>query len=489
MQSSPLALGWNFDHSYARLPETLFHRQHPVPVRAPQLVVLNHALGETLGLSLHTAPDAALAALFAGNTLPEGAHPLAQAYSGHQYGHFTILGDGRAILLGEYLIPSGARVDVQLKGSGRTPYSRRGDGRAALAPMLREYLISEAMHALGIPTTRSLAVVTTGEWVQRETPLAGAILTRIASSHLRVGTFEYAAMGGDRDTLQRLTDYAITRLYPALQETENPPLAFLHAVRDRQAALVAAWLGVGFIHGVMNTDNMAISGETLDYGPCAFMDMYNPKTVFSAIDQHGRYAYGHQPHIAQWNLARLAETLLPLLHPDTEHALALAEAATQAFSDIFHTEWLAVMRAKLGFMGEEQDDAALIGMFLQWMQRTEADYTTSFRALSEISALQTPPFADEAFKQWHVRWQARLARNPKPWQSSVAMMQAHNPARIPRNHQVEAALAAAVDSGNLTAFYTLLQALKTPYQTQDAYAAYALPPRPEQRIIHTFCGT
>jgi serine/tyrosine/threonine adenylyltransferase len=482
------SLGWKFDNSYARLPASLYHRQAPIPVRSPHMVVVNHALADALGLTLSHASEKTLAHICSGNTVPEGADPIAQAYSGHQFGHFNTLGDGRAILLGEHLTPNGQRVDVQLKGSGQTPYSRRGDGRAALAPMLREYVISEAMHALGIPTTRSLAVVTTGEYVQRETLLEGAILTRIAASHVRVGTFEHVRAQGDIETLQRLADYAIARHFPALQEADNPPFAFLCAVRERQAALVARWLGVGFIHGVMNTDNMAISGETIDYGPCAFMDAYDPSTVYSAIDQHGRYAYGNQPHMAQWNLARLAEALLPLLHTDARHAITLAEEAIGGFAAIFQTQWLTVMRAKLGLLSEEEGDVTLIGAFLQWMQAEERDYTNSFRALSQPSAWDMPPFAGDAFALWHTRWKARLIRNPEPWEVSVTLMQSHNPDRIPRNHQVEAALAAAV-TGELIPLHALLDALKTPYVAHPEYASYTLPPTPQQRIKNTFCGT
>ena len=341
-------IGWRFDNSYARLPESLYAQLHPVPVRAPRVVIVNHALAESLGLDFHTLSEEEAALLFSGNALPDSMQPIAQAYAGHQFGHLSMLGDGRAILLGEHVTPAGERFDIQLKGSGQTPFSRRGDGRAALAPMLREYIISEAMHALHIPTTRSLAVVATGESVMRETMLPGAILTRVAASHIRVGTFEYVAGTGDKAGIKTLADYVIQRHYPDLGEVENPYLALLNSVIERQASLVAQWLLVGFIHGVMNTDNMTISGETIDYGPCAFMDAYDPDTVFSSIDQRGRYSYRNQPHMAQWNLARFAETLLPLIHPEQEKAVALAEQAIHAFPEIYQAHWLAGMRKKLG---------------------------------------------------------------------------------------------------------------------------------------------
>lgn len=328
-------IGWKFDNSYVRLPDSLYARLNPVPVRAPHLAILNEALAKTLGLNIHSLPEQDAALLFAGNALPDGAQPIAQSYAGHQFGNFTILGDGRAILLGEHITPTNERFDIQLKGSGQTPFSRRGDGRAAIAPMLREYIISEAMHALNIPTTRSLAVVTTGESVMREKALPGAILTRVAASHIRVGTFEYLARTGNIEGIKILVDHVIQRHYPDLSETDNPYLALLNRTIDRQASLVTKWLLVGFIHGVMNTDNMTICGETIDYGPCAFMDTYDPNTVFSSIDHYGRYRYGKQPDAAQWNLARFAETLLPLLHSEQEQAVMIAEKAIHAFPEIF----------------------------------------------------------------------------------------------------------------------------------------------------------
>ncbi len=481
-------IGWRFDNSYARLPQSFYVPLLPVPVRAPRIAVLNHALAESLGLDLHALSEEEAAQLFAGNVLPGSAHPIAQAYAGHQFGNFTMLGDGRAILLGEHLTSAGERFDIQLKGSGQTPFSRRGDGRAALAPMLREYIISEAMHALNIPTTRSLAVVTTGESIMRETMLPGAILTRIATSHIRVGTFEYVAGTGDKEDIKTLADYVIQRHYPDLSSAENPYLALLNKVIERQASLVAKWLLVGFIHGVMNTDNMTISGETIDYGPCAFMDTYDPRTVFSSIDHHGRYSYRNQPHMAQWNLARFAETLLPLLHPVQEQAVALAEEAIHAFPYIHQTHWLDGMRKKLGLFTEETEDIQLIEALLTLMREHQTDYTNSFRALAS-ETLSTAVFRDAAFIAWHAHWQARLSRQSESRQSSFCLMQQHNPAIIPRNHRVEEALAAAAEHGDYSPMQRLLAALTNPYADVPEYSDYRTPPVPSERAYQTFCGT
>ncbi|PTQ81083.1 protein adenylyltransferase SelO [Nitrosomonas ureae] len=482
-------VGWRFDNSYARLPDYFYAQQSPVAVRTPQIVIVNHALAASLGLNIDalTAEEAAL--LFSGNVLPQGAQPIAQAYAGHQFGHFTMLGDGRAVLLGEHLTPTGERFDIQLKGSGQTPFSRRGDGRAALAPMLREYIISEAMHALGIPSTRSLAVVTTGEQVMRETPLSGAILTRVAASHLRVGTFEYAAGQGGSDTIKILADYTIQRHYPDLNDAENPYLSLLNRVIERQAALIAQWVLLGFIHGVMNTDNMSISGETIDYGPCAFMDAYNPNTVFSSIDQNGRYRYSNQPLMAQWNLARLAETLLPLIDPVSEKAVALAEEAIHAFPAIYQTEWTTGMRKKLGLLTEQADDPELIAGLLTWMYQHQADYTNTFRALSAETLPADSLFQDDSFEAWQVRWQARLARQSGTKEHSVHLMQANNPAIIPRNHRVEEALTAASERGDYTLTQQLLAAVAHPYADVSEYYDYRTPPAPSERVYQTFCGT
>lgn len=402
------AAGWCFDNTYARLPESFFSRVKPVPVPAPELVIFNEALAEELRLDAQALAGPEGAAVFAGNQLPAGAEPLAQAYAGHQFGHFAMLGDGRATLLGEHLIGSDRRVDIQLKGSGITPYSRGGDGRAALGPMLREYIISEALHALGIPSSRSLAVVATGQQVLRQTPLPGAVLTRVASSHIRVGTFEYAAGLGDKSLLQNLADYTIKRHFPDLAQAQNPYLELLRAVMQRQSALVAQWLQVGFIHGVMNTDNVAIAGETIDYGPCAFMDAFDPATVFSSIDRRGRYAYGNQPNITQWNLARLAEALLPLLSNDQEQAVQQAEEVIHQFPDVFTAHWLAEMRPKLGLYGSEPEDGALIEALQAWMHRHRLDYTNTLRALSPLGAPDSTLSDKAGFAEWYTKWVARL---------------------------------------------------------------------------------
>lgn len=482
-------VGWRFDNSYTRLPDYFYVPQNPVPVRAPQVVMLNHALAESLGLDLRALSAAEAAALFSGNTVPEGARPIAQAYAGHQFGHFTMLGDGRAILLGEHLAPTGERFDIQLKGSGQTPFSRRGDGRAALAPMLREYIISEAMHALRIPTTRSLAVVTTGEQVARETLLPGAILTRVAASHIRIGTFEYAARQGGAEAVRLLADYAIQRHYPDLSGTENCYLALLHRVTKRQAALVARWLLTGFIHGVMNTDNMSISGETIDYGPCAFMDVYDPHTVFSSIDQSGRYRYSNQPLMAQWNLARLAETLLPLIDPVQEKAVTRAEEAVHAFPQIYQSHWVSGMRKKLGLFTEEDEDAQLIAALLSCMYKNQTDYTNTFRALALGALPNDTVFQAPEFAAWYAQWQARLARQSQSGESALRLMQAHNPAIIARNHRVEEALSAAAEHDDYAPLQQLLAALADPYADAPEYDEYRTPPAPSERVYQTFCGT
>ena len=481
--------GWKFENSYARLPEAFFVRLNPIPVRTPKLVVFNAALAKSLGLDPDALKGNEGAAVFSGNRLPEGAEPLAQAYAGHQFGFFTMLGDGRAILLGEQVTPKGERFDIQYKGSGRTPFSRQGDGRAALGPMLREYIISEALHALDIPTTRSLAVVTTGEPVFRETALQGAILTRTAASHIRVGTFEYSAARGKPNEIRTLADYTIRRHFPELTVDGNPYLALLRAVMERQASLVARWLLVGFIHGVMNTDNMALCGETIDYGPCAFMDAYDPNTVFSSIDHNGRYAYGRQPQIAQWNLARFAETLLPLIHEDPQEAVSLANEAISGFSDIFRHYWLAGMRAKLGLLNQEADDGALVEGLLDCMSRHGADFTNTFRDLASGSLPEDSLFRALDFKQWFERWQARLKRQSDSRETSRRLMNTHNPAVIPRNHRVEEALEAAVERADFTVMEKLLGFLSQPFQDPPEQAGYHLPPPTSAQPYRTFCGT
>ncbi len=481
--------GWNLDNSYADLPESFFTSLNPTPVRSPKLIILNHSLATSLGLNVQKLQSADSVAVFSGNRIPEGASPLAQAYAGHQFEHFTMLGDGRALLLGEQVTPEGERVDIQLKGSGRTPYSRGGDGRAGLGPMLREYIISEAMHALGIPTNRSLAVVTTGESVIRETDQPGAILTRVATSHLRVGTFQYAAKWGTVEELRVLADYTLQRHFPNVVDDDNRYLSLLQEVIKRQAALIAKWQLVGFVHGVMNTDNMSISGETIDYGPCAFMDVYDPATVFSSIDMQGRYAYGNQPPIAGWNLARFAETLLPLLHDDQEQAIKLAQDEISDFAKLYHSHWLAGMRAKLGIFNEEAEDETIIEDLLSMMQKYRADYTNTFVALTFDKSEDTVLFDTEEFTKWHEQWQARLGRQEESKVSSRDLMQNSNPALIPRNHRVEAALEAAVNQGDYSVMERLLDVLSSPYAHSPAQAEYATPPEPSSRPYRTYCGT
>jgi uncharacterized protein YdiU (UPF0061 family) len=440
-----------------------------------------------LGLDLEALEGPEGVAIFSGNALPEGGQPIAQAYAGHQFGHFTGLGDGRAILLGEQITPAGDRFDIQLKGPGQTPYSRRGDGRAALGPMLREYILSEAMHALGIPTTRSLAVVATGEPVYRETELQGAVLTRVAASHIRVGTMQWAAAHQDVAAVRALADYTMARHYPELRESADPYLALLDAIIARQASLIARWQLVGFIHGVMNTDNMALSGETIDYGPCAFMDRYEPATVFSSIDHGGRYAYGNQPPIAQWNLARLAEAMLPLLDADTERAVERATVALERFADLFEQHWLNGMRSKLGLFTAEDDDRVLVDDLLAWMQGRSVDFTNMFRWLTTGGSSESAPHADEALDTWLGRLHARRLRQSQSAPEAQELMRRSNPAFIPRNRNVEAALLAATQ-GDFSVMERLLDVLATPYDHDRDLPAFSHPGSDDRRY-RTFCGT
>ncbi|UWG99304.1 YdiU family protein [Dehalobacter sp. DCM] len=483
-----VSAGWHFDNSYARLPEFFFSRTDPTPVRAPEMVIFNTSLAETLGLNTEVLQNSEGAELFAGNQIPEGAEPLAQAYAGHQFGYFTLLGDGRALLLGEQITPRGQRFDIQLKGSGKTPHSRRGDGRAALGPMLREYIISEAMVGLGIPTTRSLAVVTTGETVIRDTVLPGAVLTRVAASHLRVGTFQYAARWGTPEDLRVLADYTLQRHFAEPLSVDNPYLYLLQEVVKRQAALIAQWQLVGFIHGVMNTDNMAISGETIDYGPCAFMDTYDPATVFSSIDTQGRYAYGNQPPIAAWNLARFAETLLPLLAEDKDNAIQLAQEAIDEFEGLYQTNWLNGMRWKLGLFNHEPEDESLIHDLLRIMEEQKADYTNTFRSLTFNQPEGDPLLKTAEFAKWHAQWQARTKRQQETASDQHDLMRRNNPAVIPRNHRVEEALTAA-NQGDLSVMEELLAVLADPYAHTTKQADYAAMPGPSSCGYQTFCGT
>ena len=479
----------NFDNSYARLPQAFFSHTDPVPVRSPKLVIFNQSLAKLLGLDGDWLQSEEGVSVLAGNRVPEGAEPIAQAYAGHQFGHLTMLGDGRAVLRGEQLTPSGERFDIQLKGSGQTPYSRRGDGRAALGPMLREYLISEAMYALGIPTTRSLAVVSTGETVWRETGLAGAVLTRVAASHLRVGTSEYAAGRGNIHDLRALADYTLKRHFSDIQTDANQYYALLLEVIKRQAKLIANWQLAGFIHGVMNTDNMALSGETIDYGPCAFIDTYDTKTVFSSIDIHGRYAYGNQPYIGQWNLARFAESLLPLLHKKESEAIEMANDAIGVFPKLYERHWLSGMRAKLGLFNEEPEDDSLIENLLGLMQQHKADYTNTFIALTFGTAKDMPLFDTSEFTQWQEQWTKRRGRQQESEAASQELMRRHNPAVIPRNHRVEDALEAAVKRDDFSVMEKLLRVLSEPYAHTREQAEYSAPPLPSSCQYRTFCGT
>jgi len=485
-----------FQNTYAALPDGFFARVAPTPVAAPRLIKLNRPLAVQLGLDPDLLESPEGAEILAGKRLPDGAEPIAMAYAGHQFGYFVPqLGDGRAILLGEVIDTDGIRRDIQLKGSGPTPFSRRGDGRAALGPVLREYIVSEAMAALGIPTTRSLAAAITGESVMRETALPGAVLTRVAASHIRVGTFQYFAARGDTEGVRRLADHAIARHYPQAADAERPYHALLEGVVARQAELVARWLLVGFIHGVMNTDNTSISGETIDYGPCAFLDYYDPAAVFSSIDEQGRYAYANQPRIMLWNLTRLAECLLPLFSDDKDKAIEQAQVILGEFPNEFTTAYQSGLRRKIGLFTERDGDEALVQDLLDAMARNQADFTLTFRRLCDAAAEETHDdvralFADpSAYDEWAARWRQRLGEEPQMAAERAAMMRSVNPAFIPRNHRIEAVIQTAVVSDNYTPFEELLAVLAKPYEDQPAFADYANPPKPEQRVLQTFCGT
>ena len=486
-----------FDNSYARLPDRFFARLPPTPVSEPRLIRLNDGLADLLGLDARALRTPEGVAMLAGNRVPSGAEPLAMAYAGHQFGNWVAqLGDGRAVLLGEVVGRDGVRRDIQLKGAGPTPFSRMGDGRAALGPVLREYIISEAMAGLGIPTTRALAAVTTGEWVMRETALPGAVLTRVARSHIRVGTFQYFSARGDTEALRVLADHAIDRHYPAARDAPNPYHALITAVAKAQAELVAQWQLVGFIHGVMNTDNMSIAGETIDFGPCAFMDTYHPGQVFSSIDRMGRYAYANQPRIAYWNLACLAQALFPLLADDEEEMVTQARAAIDCFPEAFDRAWLVGMRAKLGLRDVRDGDEALARDLLKCMAEGEADFTLTFRRLSDavagddaaLDAVRALFVAPKACDDWLRTWQARVEAERDDRDTRQATMRAANPAYIPRNHRVEAAIAAAQD-GDFGPFESLVRVMQDPFTQQAEYEHFERPPRPEEVVRQTFCGT
>ncbi len=482
-------IGWKLDNSYARLPKTFFTSLKPIPVCRPKLIVLNYPLATYLGLNVQALQSEYGISVLAGNQVPKGAFPLAQAYAGHQFGYFNMLGDGRAILLGEQMTPFGERLDIQLKGSGKTPYSRGGDGRATLGPMLREYIISEAMHALGIASSRSLAVVSTGESIIRETVLPGAVLTRVAASYIRVGTFQYISQWGTIEELRALVEYTLQRHFPYIDDNENKYFFLLQEVLKRQAILIAKWQLVGFIHGVMNTDNMTISGETIDYGPCAFMDVYNEATVFSSIDKQGRYAYGNQPNSAAWNLARFAETLLPLLHENKAQAIYLAQDAISGFSEMYNKNWIDGMRAKLGIFSKELKDKSIIEELLSMMQKYKADYTNTFLALTFGKLEDMAIFETEEFSKWNEQWKARLGRQHEEKDLSHKLMKDSNPGLIPRNHRVEEALEAAVKEGDYSIMKKLIDALSSPYAHSEKQAEYCTLPVTPNSAYRTFCGT
>jgi len=493
IQTPPPRFG--FDNSFARELDGFFVPWRAAAATAPRMLRFNRALAEELGIDADALESDLGAAIFAGNVTPEDAKPLAQAYAGHQFGNFSPqLGDGRALLLGEVVDRNGQRRDVQLKGSGRTPFSRGGDGKAAVGPILREYLIGEAMHALGVPTTRALAAVATGDPVYRETPLPGAVLTRVAASHLRVGTFQFFAAREQTDNVRRLADYAIDRHYPEAREAENPYLAFFTSVRDRQARLIADWMLIGFIHGVMNTDNMTISGETIDYGPCAFMDAFSPKTVFSSIDAQGRYAFGNQPPIAQWNLTRLAETLIPLVHEDEKTAIDLLTEAVNGFRPVYIQAWLSGVAAKLGLSEASEDDFDLAVALLTEMEAGRADFTLTFRRLADVLRGAPSPFEaqfedPQAIRPWLERWQARGEREAKSPEARAARMDTINPIYIPRNHKVEEALEAAVERDDMAPFEDMLGVISDPYVERPGQDAYARPAPMSDTPYKTFCGT
>ena len=480
-----MTIGWHFDNTYSRLSKTFKEDIKPTPVHSPELIIFNDQLAKYLNLDFSKTDKKKLSEIFSGNSLPEGTNAIAQAYAGHQFGHFTMLGDGRAILLGEHLTNKNNRFDIQFKGSGRTSFSRTGDGRAVLGPMLREYLISEAIHALNIPTTRSLAVVKTGEKVVRENLLPGAILTRVASSHIRVGTFQYIAAKQNINDLKTLVDYTVERHYPEIQTSKNKAIDLLNLVMEKQCQLVVNWMRVGFIHGVMNTDNMSISGETIDYGPCAFMDFYNPKTVFSSIDKYGRYSFSNQPPITKWNLARFAECLIPLIDKEEDKAIKIATEVIDNFQNIYENKWLNMMRDKLGFFGEDQNDLKLINDLLNWMESNKADYTNTFCYLMNIESNDNK-YNNLDFKKWLKKWEDRILINKGSKEKSINLMRKNNPIVIPRNHKVEEALKAA-NNDNLKLLNKLLVILKKPYNSQDNIMNYQSPS--SNMSYQTFCGT
>jgi uncharacterized protein YdiU (UPF0061 family) len=482
-----MTIGWCFDNTYSKLPDPFKEEIGPVPVKNPELVILNKNLSKELNLDFSNLDNKKISELFSGNSLPPGSNSIAQAYAGHQFGHFTMLGDGRAVLIGEHLSKKKDRYDIQFKGSGKTAFSRNGDGRAALGPMLREYIISEAMHNLNIPTTRSLAVVKTGEDVIRETSLQGAILTRVALSHIRVGTFQYIAARDKKDELEILLNYVIQRHYPNIQNSKNKALDLLKVVMEKQIDLVINWMRVGFIHGVMNTDNMSISGETIDYGPCAFMDIYDPKSVFSSIDQMGRYAYCNQPVITKWNLSRCAECLIPLIDKDQNKSIEMATEIINSFEKKYEEKWLNMMRDKLGLFGAEDKDKILILDLLTWMHKNKLDYTNTFCHLMNFEIEKNENFKDNDFQNWKKRWQERLKTNNNSPEKYIKLMKNVNPLIIPRNHKVEEVLNEA-NKSNIKPLIKLLEVLNNPYFEQKNIIDYQKPSSSKEKY-QTFCGT
>ena len=481
-------IGWRFDNTYSKLPDTMLSKLTPIPVKAPKVVILNDSLSKELGLDFSNIENQDLSLIFSGNKLPEGSDAIAQAYAGHQFGYFSMLGDGRAIVIGEHLSKNNERFDIQFKGSGKTPFSRNGDGRAALGPMLREYIISEAMYSLNIPTTRSLAVVKTGETVMRETPLIGAILTRVAESHIRVGTFQYAVTSKNKNDLKALFNYTINRHHPNLNNSKNPAIELLKVVIEKQTKLIVDWMRVGFIHGVMNTDNMAISGETIDYGPCAFMDNYDPETVFSSIDYQGRYAFFNQPGIAKWNLARFAESLIPLINDNKEKAIEMATECINNFASLYQKYWFEMMRKKLGLKGEEIKDEGLVVELLSWMHKNKADYTNTFCFLMNEKIQNDKIYNNQDFINWKNQWQERLKLHNNSKEKSLKIMHSSNPLVIPRNHKVDEALDYA-NKNNLKPMLELLKILAKPYEKPQAITNYQSPAPVSNTKYQTFCGT
>jgi uncharacterized protein YdiU (UPF0061 family) len=483
-----MTIGWHFDNTYSKLPKSFLENIKPIPVKDPKLIILNKNLAEQLNLDFSKFSDTDLAKIFSGNSLPEGSETIAQAYAGHQFGHFTMLGDGRAVMLGEHLDKENKRFDIQFKGSGRTSFSRSGDGRAVLGPMLREYIISEAMHALNIPTTRSLAVVSTGEEVVREQMLPGAILTRVASSHIRVGTFQYIAATQNANDLKTLFNYTIDRHYPEIKDSKTKALDLLNLLMQKQCELVINWMRVGFIHGVMNTDNMTVSGETIDYGPCAFMDHYHPQTVFSSIDQNGRYSYNNQPRITKWNLARFAECIIPLIDQDEQKAVSIATETINNFEKLYEEKWLNMMRDKLGLFGEDGGDKHLIFELLTWMENNKADFTNTFCNLMDIQSIKDPIYQNQEYLTWKAKWKKRLEKNSTGKEKYLELMRSVNPIFIPRNHKVEEALKDASEN-KLETLNQLLEVIKYPYKDNGILKDYQQPMSNENGDYKTFCGT